>query len=113
VALGICVLAISYLAFAPLDQPPLTPSDKLNHVLAFGVLAWLTDMAYPGRRLAPRRWAFLLGYGMAIESIQHFLPYRHFSLLDFAADAAGVLLYCIVVAWRRRKGNTGPVQLRH
>jgi len=92
-ALGACVLAIAYLAFAPLSQAPGTPFDKLNHFLAFAVLAWLADMAYPGRHLAKYRLAFLLGYGLIIEVTQGFLPFRELSLLDFGADAVGILCY--------------------
>jgi VanZ family protein len=92
-ALLICVLAITYLAFAPLEHEPGTPSDKLNHFLAFWVLAWLSDRSYPGRRLERYRWTLLLGYGLMIELVQGLLPYRDLSLLDFAADAAGILCY--------------------
>ena len=91
-ALFICVLAIAYLAFAPPSQAPGTPFDKLNHIIAFAVLAWLADKAYP-ECPAKHRWAFLLGYGLAIELIQGFLPYREPSLVDFAADAIGILCY--------------------
>ena len=73
-ALGVCVLAITYLALAPQDQIPVTSNDKLNHILAFGVLAWLAETSYPGSSLAPYRWAALLGYGLLIEVVQGFLP---------------------------------------
>lgn len=101
-ALFVCVLAIAWLAFAPPSQAPGTPFDKLNHVLAFAVLAWLADMAYPGRHLAKPRWAFLLGYGLTIEVIQGFLPYRELSLLDFGADAVGILCYDVLQRLRGR-----------
>lgn len=102
-ALGVCVLAITYLALAPLDQVPVTSNDKLNHILAFGVLAWLAETSYPGRSLAPYRWAALLGYGLLIEVVQGFLPFRDFSLADLAADAAGILLYTLIASVRRRR----------
>ena len=92
-ALFVCVLAIAYLAFAPPSQAPGTPFDKLNHIIAFAVLAWLADMAYPGGHLAKYKWAFLLGYGLIIEVVQGFLPERELSLLDFAVDVVGILCY--------------------
>lgn len=95
-ALGVCVLAVAVLSFAHLDAPPLTHSDKLNHILAFAVLAWLAHGAYPQRRLAVARWGLLLGYGLSIELIQSFLPYREASWLDVAADAVGILCYGVV-----------------
>lgn len=103
-ALAACLLAIAFLAFAPPSQAPGTPFDKLNHVLAFAVLAWLADLAYPGSGRARSRWTLLLAYGLAIEVIQGFLPYREFSLADLAADAAGILCYGIVARFRRRPG---------
>ncbi|MCG6863445.1 MAG: VanZ family protein [Chromatiaceae bacterium] len=95
-ALLISVLAISYLAFAPLEQAPGTSSDKLNHFLAFFVLAWLADRSYPGRHLASFRWTFLFGYAFLIELVQAFLPFRESSLLDFVADAVGILGYSLL-----------------
>jgi VanZ family protein len=100
-ALLVCVLAIAYFAFAPPSQAPGTRFDKLNHILAFAVLAWLADMAYPGRQTLGR-WTFLLGYGLMIEVVQGFLPYRDLSLLDFAANAAGILCYSIALRLRGR-----------
>lgn len=106
-ALLVCVLAIAYLAFAPSEELPGSPSDKLNHFLAFGVLAWLAHKSYPERHLAPYRWILLLGYGLVIEVVQAFLPFRECSLLDFAADAAGILYYSALV-WIAPIRETNP-----
>lgn len=111
-ALCICVLAIAYLAFAPLSQAPGTPFDKLNHFIAFAVLAWLADMAYPGRHLAKYRWALLLGYGLTIEVVQGFLPYRELSVADFAADALGILCYRVATRLRARPRHTRVIEYR-
>jgi len=108
-ALLVCVLVIAYLAFAPLKQLPGT-NDKFDHFLAFGVLAWLADRSYPGRRLQPYRWTFLLGYGLMIELIQGLLPFRDCSLLDFAADASGIAGYELLLRarWLMRRGKVAP-----
>ncbi|MEA3276936.1 MAG: VanZ family protein [Pseudomonadota bacterium] len=111
-ALGACLLVVSVLAVAPLDQPPLTSHDKVNHILAFAVLAWLADGAYPGRELAVVRWGFLLVYGLMIEVVQHFLPYREFSLLDFAADVFGILCYGALSLLIRRRQRSEPFAQR-
>jgi VanZ family protein len=117
-ALFVCVLAIAYLAFAPVAQVPGTPSDKLNHVFAFAVLAWLADMAYPGHLLAAQRLTLLLGYGLLIELVQGFLPYRELSPLDLAANAAGILCHGAIVRIRGRwqrvptEGDAGGVGIR-
>ena len=106
----ICVLVIAYLSFAPLKQLPGGTNDKFDHFLAFGVLAWLADRSYPGRRLQPYRWTLLLGYGLMIELIQGLLPFRDCSLLDFAADAMGIAGYELLVRarWLLRGGKVAP-----
>jgi VanZ family protein len=96
----VCVLVIAYLSFAPLKQLPGGTNDKFDHFLAFGVLTWLADRSYPGRRLQPYRWTLLLSYGLMIELIQGLLPFRDCSLLDFAADAAGITGYELLLRIR-------------
>ncbi|MCC7277110.1 MAG: VanZ family protein [Chromatiaceae bacterium] len=90
-----CLSLIAFLAFAPLASDPGTGHDKANHILAFLVLAGLADLAYPGS--APGRgwgkWVSLLAYGLFIETVQFFLPYREFSGWDLVADGIGIWLY--------------------
>jgi VanZ family protein len=97
-ALAICVVAVSYLAFAPLQEPAGFSWDKGNHVLAFFVMAGLAHGGWPQNAHAAMRWALLLGYGVAIEVIQHLLPLREFSLFDAVADVIGILLYVAVAS---------------
>jgi VanZ family protein len=92
-ALVLCVLAIAYLAFAPMPEPPGFSWDKTNHLLAFVTLAALADFGWPGARALPWRLGLVLGYGLFIELVQGMLEYRHGSALDFAADALGVALW--------------------
>ncbi|MCG6943576.1 MAG: VanZ family protein [Thiohalocapsa sp.] len=88
-----CVLAIAYLAFAPLPDPTGFGWDKANHLMAFAVLAVLSELGWPGPAARPWRLALVLGYGVLIELVQAQLAYRQGSVLDFAADALGVALY--------------------
>ncbi len=93
-ALVLCIVAISYLAFTPLQHTvSATFSDKANHFVAFFVLAGLIDFSFPGSRFSWRKGILLLCCGMLIECIQHFMPYREFSLYDVLADMVGILLY--------------------
>lgn len=102
VALWGSVLVVAYLAFLPSTDPPGAAWDKANHLLAFAVMAWLCDLGWPAQRQATLRWFVLLGYGLLIEAVQHFLPLRHFSLLDWLADGVGVLIYLgLKAAWQR------------
>ena len=72
-------------------------NDKLAHVLSFFVLALLADLSFPKRRFDWAVWAPLILYGLAIEIVQDQLPYRTFSLLDLAADAAGIFAYGLFI----------------
>ncbi|NEV61228.1 VanZ family protein [Thiorhodococcus minor] len=114
-ALAICVLAVAYLAFAPLETPPGFSYDKGNHLLAFFVMAWLADIGWPGRRYELPRWRWLLAYGLLIELVQRGLPFREFSSLDLLADALGIGLYVLLRLaaerlWLKGRGESaGPL----
>ena len=76
--------------------------DKIEHALAFFVLAALAGIGHAGSALASRLMIALIGYGLLIECIQWCIPWREFSLLDWAADAMGVLCW-LLLAWLRRR----------
>ncbi len=86
-------LAIAYLAFAPFAESPGFGWDKANHGVAFFTLAGLAELGWPGRAGLPWRLLSVLGYGVLIELMQALLPHRHGSVLDFAADVVGVMLW--------------------
>lgn len=94
VALIVAIVTVLYLATTPLEVPLVEDfDDKVNHVLAFFGLALLLDFSFPGSNLDARKVLALLAFGMLIEIIQYHLPYRTFSLLDWAADGLGILVY--------------------
>lgn len=72
-------------------------NDKVAHILTFTVLGLLAQQAFPHLRENWRSYAWLLAYGMGIELIQYFIPQRSFSLLDLAADAAGLALAFVLM----------------
>ena len=39
----------------------------------------------------------LAGYGLFIEVVQHFLPYREASFVDLLADGAGIAAYALCI----------------
>jgi len=92
-ALVVCLLAVLYLALAPVRPVTGLGDDKANHLLAFLVLAWLADGGWPGRARAWMRWGWLLGYALLIEALQSGLTYRDASWLDLLADGLGLGLY--------------------
>ncbi|MEI9928965.1 MAG: hypothetical protein WDN44_16400 [Sphingomonas sp.] len=92
---------------AVLPHPPVVPgTDKMQHFLAFAVLAALARAAYP--RLSPL--SILLGlsaFGGVIEIIQG-IPaiHRDEDWLDWMTDTAAILA-ALAVAWlvgRRFRG---------
>ena len=84
-----------YMAFTPVDggiQAKL--NDKALHALGFFVMAIIAQLAHP------KTGFFILtlglaSFGLAIELVQAYLPYRSFSLLDWGADVLGVVIYFI------------------
>ncbi len=115
--LATILVAITYLATTSISIPGVeNVNDKLEHAFAFFTLALLADFSLPESGFGPRKILFLLGYGLAIEITQHFLPHRTCSLLDLAADAVGLFLYWMAIpllknvrplSWRW-KGGAGP-----
>jgi VanZ family protein len=103
IALAAAVSGITILATSPVSYPVVADvNDKLNHVLAFLVLAWLTDASFPDKQFPLVLIFPLFAYGLAIEIIQYFLPFRMFSWYDVAADAAGLGCYKIFrYFWQR------------
>lgn len=96
ISLAAAVAGILILATTPLSYPVVSGiNDKLNHIFAFFVLALLADFSFPENKFNFRIIIPLMGYGLAIEFIQYFLPHRMFSLFDVAADALGLLIYAL------------------
>lgn len=91
------LLVISYLSFSQIDGTALDAfsllNDKIEHAAAFLALAFLLDFAWPRQAWGRAKWLPLLGYGLLIEVVQYFIPFREFSLWDLAADGLGLLLY--------------------
>lgn len=96
VALLASVTIIMHLATTQMHYPVVEDiNDKVNHIFAFYVLALLTDFSFPKDDFGFTKALALLGYGLLIEVIQYFLPYRSSSFYDLAADGAGLFVYWI------------------
>ncbi|MEJ2620827.1 MAG: VanZ family protein [Candidatus Thiodiazotropha sp.] len=103
VALAFSLIAISYLAFTPLEIPVASSlNDKFSHILAFLYLGLLWDFCWPESKWSYRKALPMLGYGLFIEVVQAFLPHRFFSLLDLAADGLGLILCGLILPWLLR-----------
>jgi hypothetical protein len=69
---------------------------------AFTALAFAVDFSFPGRKYGAKKILSLLAYGVTIELVQHFLPYRDSELWDIVADGVGLLLYGLSLPLLRR-----------
>jgi VanZ family protein len=93
-ALVAALAVVMHLATTQMNYPVVeNMNDKVNHILAFYVLGFLADFSFPRKKFGLSKVLSLLGFGLLIEVIQYFLPYRSFSLYDLAADAAGLAVY--------------------
>lgn len=98
----LAVLVVLVLSVIKTGSPlPGEYSDKIEHALAFFALAALVGIGHAGSALVRRLMLALIGYGLLIECIQWCIPWREFSLLDWAADAVGVVSWLLLARlWR-------------
>jgi len=87
---GIVVLAV--LLLTPGDDLPNVLWDKLEHGLAFGVLAFTGAVAFPGRSSLLRLGFGLPCLGTLFEILQIFVPGREAAVGDALANTIGVAI---------------------
>lgn len=90
------------------------PADKIAHFVFYGITAIIffrilrTKMSLVKTTAVSIIFASL--YGLAMELIQHVLPWRQFSLLDEASNFSGALVFSVIYAIReynRKRLKTG------
>ena len=70
--------------------------DKVLHFLCFSYLTlitWLSQILNKDLHV----YAIVLAYGILIEIVQRFLPYRSFEYLDIFADSVGIIAGLIII----------------
>jgi len=98
VLLCITLAIVTYLATTTLEFTVVSSIyDKINHFVAFFVLALLLDFSFPNFNFNRFKIILLITYGFSLEMIQHFLPHRMFSLLDVVADIVGLAGYGLLI----------------
>ncbi len=103
IALAVAIVVVLHLATTPRSYPVIQDlNDKLSHVLAFAVLAGLADFSFPQGRFGMAKISALLAFGLLIEVVQYFLPYRESSVFDWMADAVGIAAYALCLPLLRR-----------
>ncbi len=101
------MLVSCVVAFDPAPSPVgVAHGDKLQHLVAFAALGLVARLAL---QRAPVAGLAMLGFGIFIEAVQHFIPTRSASLGDVVADAAGVVLGLLLArALGPRDAAAGP-----
>lgn len=96
--LGLALILFTYLMLMPVDFAIIEKTnDKIDHILAFYLLALLADFSFADRGFDHYKITPLMAYALLMESIQHYLPHRTFSVFDLVADGAGLLIYRISI----------------
>ena len=76
--------------------------DKLLHLIAYGLMSFLSFHSIVGSRIARIIFSLLLiaSLGLIDESIQYFLPYRNASLTDWCFDIAAAVVVIFFLSLR-------------
>ena len=91
------MIAGTWVATRTLDFPEtMELNDKIIHIIVFFGFAVLMDLAISRHPFWLWKGLPLLVYGAIIEIMQYYSPDRSFSLLDWAADFFGILLYFMI-----------------
>ena len=90
--LGISIILISFFSIQEIEvEPSVNFGDKLLH---FSCFLYLTIITWLSRIINKELWLYVivLAYGILIEIVQMYIPYRSFEFLDIFADFLGILV---------------------
>ena len=83
------VIALSLIPNPP-DLVPVEQGDKVEHIVAYGMLMFWFAQVYAARGTRAVIAGLLVALGVALEYVQGWTGWREFSYADMAADATGV-----------------------
>ncbi|MBF0179708.1 MAG: VanZ family protein [Magnetococcales bacterium] len=88
--------------------------DKVEHVIAFGVMAcvaWCVLRIHPlFQRAWLWAWCYVAAYGAFDEWHQLFVPGRYADVADWMADAIGAALAICLLEYLHARGKFTPLQ---
>ena len=97
IILGISVFIITILSIQEVNiKSSVNSLDKVLHFLCFSYLTlitWLSRILNKDLHV----YVIVLAYGILIEIVQRYLPYRSFEYLDIFADFVGVIAGLIII----------------
>ena len=92
-------LAVFVLSVIPVEPslPAAAHLDKLEHIAAYLLFAWIFMQAIRASQLREREylvlaWVFATSYGLLMELLQAMVPWRTPDLMDAAANAVGAAI---------------------
>ena len=88
-AFGFGVLGLIIVSLLPGQFVPVLMNDKLEHFVAYLVLALIGSAVFRTKRGALSLFGFLCGLAVLLEVGQHFSPGRTMDAVDAAAGWAG------------------------
>ena len=111
--LGAVALGIVWLSSKPSLEPPFilfAHQDKVFHFLEFAGLGFALHLNRDMWRNRPFLWSSLSGLCWAAldEVHQHYVPGRYCDILDFSADAAGLLTSLALFRYLSTIGKVRP-----
>jgi VanZ family protein len=97
---GVAGVIVLSLIPNPPDLVPVEQGDKVEHVVAYGMLMLWFAQVYAARGARALIAGLLVALGVALEYVQGWTGWREFSYGDMAADATGVALGWLIAAPR-------------
>tara|TARA_Y100000768_G_scaffold289599_1_gene223728 strand:- start:220 stop:570 length:351 start_codon:yes stop_codon:yes gene_type:complete len=94
-AISVCIITILSIQEVNIESS-VNFLDKVLHFLCFSYLTlitWLSRILNKDLHV----YVIVLAYGILIEIVQRFLPYRSFEYLDIFADFVGVIAGLIII----------------
>lgn len=107
---ALAIIAVS--AIPNLRPPKVTaiPFDKVAHFVEYAIFAFLAFRSFtnidPHIRLSRAvllSALFITLFALLDETLQQFIPGRHYDLLDYAVDVAGAFIVLILLGLHRHK----------
>ena len=102
---GLCAVAIFVVSVLPVNVKVRIPHlDKVAHLCEYLVFAWVLTQAVRASRMTERdylvwAWIYATTYGLLIEVLQMFLPWRSASIMDAFMNALGAALGVWIGRW--------------
>ena len=103
-AYAVLIAVLAVWPFSPQISRALGPLDKLLHLCEYLLLAWCVVQAarasgWPRGKALALAFLFPTGFGVFLEGVQSFLPYRSAELWDVAANTVGTVLGVWLGLW--------------